>query len=147
MTRPAAAESTCTIQRTNDVIGDRWTTLILREAFFGNRRFGTLRSRLGIAPDILSARLAALVERGLLVKELYREEGTRAREEYVLTEAGREMLVILGAMSEWSTRHNPPPTKASAVYREASTGGPVHVAFVTEDGRILGPDDVELSPV
>src|SRR6266576_6286587 len=72
-------EDACSIARTLGVVGERWTFLILREAFLGATRFAEFRDRLGVAPDILSDRLATLVEYGVMAREPYREPGARSR--------------------------------------------------------------------
>src|SRR5829696_9090325 len=77
--------SNCSVARTLDVVGDRWTLLVLRDAFNGVRRFDDLQRRLGAARTVLSARLAALVEAGVLDRVPYREAGQRERAEYRLT--------------------------------------------------------------
>jgi DNA-binding HxlR family transcriptional regulator len=69
-------DATCSIERTLGVLGERWTFLILREAFLGATRFVEFRDRLGVAPDVLTDRLATLVEYGVLEREPYREPGS-----------------------------------------------------------------------
>ncbi len=76
----------CSIARSLEVLGDRWTLLVVREAFWGRTRFVEFRERLGIAPDVLADRLGKLVDRGVPVPHAYRAEGERAREEYLRTE-------------------------------------------------------------
>src|SRR5437660_2974975 len=90
-------EDACSIARTLGVVGERWTFLILREAFLGATRFAEFRDRLGVAPDVLSDRLATLVEFGVMAREPYREPGARSRFAYRLTPAGRELQVVLSA--------------------------------------------------
>ena len=84
-------ELMCSIARSLCVLGERWTFLILREAFFGVTRFSEFRDRLGVAPDVLTERLATLTEAGVLTREPYQEPGRRARYAYQLTPAGREL--------------------------------------------------------
>src|SRR5439155_15953491 len=91
-------EEACSIARTLGVVGERWTFLILREAFLGARRFAEFRDRLGVAPDVLSDRLATLVEFGVMAREPYREPGARFRFAYRLTAAGRGLQVGRGAL-------------------------------------------------
>lgn len=132
---------TCSIARTITAIGDRWSLLVLRESALGTTRFSDFRSRLGIASDVLTDRLQALVERGLLERVAYQEEGSRTRTEYRLTEAGREFQVVLGALGVWGREHLPSEQDLGARWRDVQ-GRPVRVAFVDEDGRVLRPDDV-----
>jgi DNA-binding HxlR family transcriptional regulator len=128
-------ESSCSIARSVGVLGERWTFLILREAFLGATRFSEFRDRLDIAPDVLTARLATLVDFGVLTREPYREPGARGRDAYLLTDAGRELDVVLGALQQWGDRHLPWPAGPTIERVRADTGSPVHVGFVDERGR------------
>jgi len=127
-------ESPCSIARTLEVVGERWTFLILREALSGVTRFATLRKNLGVAPDILSDRLATLTEYGVLMREPYREPGSRTRYEYHLTPAGRELAVVLGALQQWGDEHLPWPAGPS-VLRCTPEGDALHVGFLNQRGR------------
>ena len=139
-------ESSCSIARSLGVLGERWTFLILREAFLGATRFAEFRDQLGVAPDVLSERLATLVEYGVMAREPYRVPGTRARSGYRLTPAGRELQVILGALQQWGDEHLPRPEGPSMLRRVRGTGRPVHVGFVDERGREVQPADVAMIP-
>jgi DNA-binding HxlR family transcriptional regulator len=97
-------DTPCPIGRAAELIGDRWTLLILRHATLGVTRFDDFRRELGIADNILSNRLGKLVQYGLLVKVPYRDE-RRTRHEYRLAEAGADMLPILHALATWGQRH------------------------------------------
>jgi DNA-binding HxlR family transcriptional regulator len=141
MGKTLGKDAACPIARSLEVVGERWTFLVLREAFLGRTRFTEFRERLGVSPDILTARLATLVEFGVLARHTYREEGAREREEYVLTPAGEELLPVLGALAQWSNEHRPtgaPPTIAYAT----ADGEPLTVAFTRPDGRAVAPDEV-----
>jgi DNA-binding HxlR family transcriptional regulator len=129
----------CAIARTLAVVGERWTFLILRDAFFGATRFSQFRRSLGIAPDVLTDRLATLVAHGVLTRATYREPGSRTREEYRLTDAGRELQVVLGALQQWGDTHLPWPDGPTVV-RRGPEGAPLHVGFVDERGDEV--DDV-----
>ncbi len=87
-----ASTERCSIARSLEVVGQKWSLLILREAFWGRTRFAEFRARLGVAPDVLTDRLGRLVDAGILQRRPYREDGEREREEYVLTEAGPALL-------------------------------------------------------
>jgi len=143
---PKVPESTCSIARSLGVLGERWTFLILREAFLGATRFAEFRDRLGVAPDVLSERLATLVEYGVMAREPYREPGARSRSAYRLTSAGRELQVILGALQQWGDEHLPRPEGPSMLRRVRGTGRPVHVGFVDERGREVQLADVAMIP-
>jgi DNA-binding HxlR family transcriptional regulator len=137
-------DETCSVARSLGVLGERWTFLIVREALFGATRFAEFRERLGVAPDVLSARLATLVEAGVMEKVPYREPGSRVREAYVLTPAGRELQVVLGALQAWGDEHVPREQGPNLLRRHREDGRPVRVAFVDEDGREVAPEDVEM---
>jgi DNA-binding HxlR family transcriptional regulator len=141
-TTPRERNARCSIARSLDVLGEKWTLLVVREAFFGATRFADFRARLGIAPDVLTARLETLVEGGVLARRPYRDEGQRQREEYVLTEAGAELKTILAAFVAWGDVHRPSGFGPSTVYVDRDTEEPVRIAFVTDDGRELAPEDV-----
>jgi DNA-binding HxlR family transcriptional regulator len=139
---PRERNARCSIARSLDVLGEKWTLLVVREAFFGATRFADFRARLGIAPDVLTARLETLVEGGVLARRPYRDEGQRQREEYVLTEAGAELKTVLAAFVAWGDVHRPSGFGPSTVYVDRDTEEPVRIAFVTDDGRELAPEDV-----
>jgi DNA-binding HxlR family transcriptional regulator len=94
----------CPIGRAIDILGDRWTLLILRNATMGVRRFDDFRDGLGIADNILSKRLARLVDSGLLVRVPYRDR-QRTRHEYRLTAGGADVLDVLHALADWGNEH------------------------------------------
>ena len=86
------------------IVGEKWTLLVLREAFFGLRRFEEMQQALGCARNVLSDRLAKLVEHGLLERQVYQENSQRARNEYRLTPSGIELYPVLVALMQWGDR-------------------------------------------
>jgi DNA-binding HxlR family transcriptional regulator len=132
----------CPINRSLSVLGERWTLLILREATLGATRFSEFRESLGIAPDVLTDRLGALVANGVLERVPYREPGARARHAYHLTESGHELAVLMGALGQWGKRHLPWPEPSPLSFRCADSDRPVHVAFVDDAGHEVAPADV-----
>jgi DNA-binding HxlR family transcriptional regulator len=96
-------EATCPIARSVAFAGDAWSLLILRDASFGITRFDDFRKSLGIAPTMLTRRLATLTEEGLLEKRRYSERPPR--DEYVLTDAGRDFLPVLFMIGAWGSQH------------------------------------------
>jgi DNA-binding HxlR family transcriptional regulator len=144
-----SAEATpgCSIARSLTVLGERWTFLILREAaIFGRTRFGEFRAALGIAPDVLSDRLATLVDGGVMERVPYREPGSRPRDAYVLTEAGRELEVILAALQQWGDDNLPLPDGPTVLRRLAGSDTPIHVAYVDDEGHEVEPGAVKMIP-
>ena len=87
--------------RSLEVIGERWTLLVVREAFFGVRRFEAMLANIGCARNILSARLASLVKQGVMAKVAYGTEGQRARFEYRLTEKGHALYPVILSLKGW----------------------------------------------
>lgn len=92
----------CSVARTVEQIGERWTFLILRDAFYGIRRFGDFQDSLGIAKNILTTRLTKLVDAGIMYKSLYQEHPPRY--EYRLTEKGRDLVPILTTLLAWGDK-------------------------------------------
>ena len=134
----------CSIARSLGTLGERWTFLILREALSGATRFQQFRDSLGIAPDVLTDRLTTLVNDGVMVRESYQDPGERSRSRYALTPAGRELLVVLGALQQWGDAHLPHPRNPTVARRSRTSGQPLHVAFVDDDGHEVGLGDVEM---
>ncbi len=116
----------CSIARTLEVVGERWTLLVLRECFLGTARFDDFQRRLGIARNVLQARLERLVDEGVLVRRPYQERPTRY--EYRLTREGRDLLPVLLALLEWGDRHRAPDGPPVAI-AHARCGGPVNSAL------------------
>lgn len=139
--------ASCTIARSLDVLGPRWNLLIMREALNGITRFADFREILGIAPDVLSDRLASLVDAGVLEKRPYRVAGERPRDEYVLTQRGRDLKLVLAALQEWGDRHVPSEFGKTVTRRRAADGAEVRVAFVTADGTVVPDDEVYSEPI
>lgn len=94
----------CSIAAALAVVGEKWTLLVLREAFYGLRRFEDFLQATGCARNILGNRLAKLVEEGLLERVAYREESQRQRHEYRLSRKGLELFPVLVALMEWGDR-------------------------------------------
>src|SRR4051812_47884557 len=140
--RPVDHRPRCSIDRTLEVLGDRWSVLVVRNAFRGSSCFAEFRDSLGIASDVLTARLRTLVEAGILERRPYRDAGARERFSYHLTPAGIDLLPVLGALQQWGDDHRPSPEGPPATFRSALDGAPVRVAFVDGDDRVLPVTDV-----
>lgn len=147
MSTRTATKPNCSIARTLELVGDRWSFLILREAHLGTTRFADFRDYLHIAPNILTNRLASLVESGLLEKRDYREEGNRTRCSYHLTPAGEDLKLVLAALQQWGDVHVPREAGPTVVRRNKQTGELVDVAFVDAEGNEVPNDDVAFEPV
>jgi DNA-binding HxlR family transcriptional regulator len=139
-------DSACSIARSLGVLGERWTFLILREAFSGATKFAEFRDRLGVAPDVLSDRLSTLVEYGVMEREPYQEPGARPRFAYRLTPAGTELRVVLSALQQWGDKYLPRPEGPSVLRRIRGTDLPVHVGYVDDQGDEIALADVAMIP-
>ena len=147
MRQTAETAERCSIARSLEVLGQKWSVLVLREAILrGRTRFAEFRAELGVAPDVLTDRLARLVEAGILERRPYREAGERERVEYVLTEAGWALKPVLAAISAWGDEYRPSGFGPAAIYTERETGAPVRLAFLDGEGGELDPEDVVAVP-
>lgn len=140
MARIRGGES-CSIARAVDVLRDPWTFLVLREAVGGVSRFSRFRATLGVSSDVLTERLATLVDAGVLRREQYQEPGSRTRTEYHLTPAGEELRPVLAALQQWGDAHLPVACGPTVRWRHRVTGEPVGVGFVDTAGRAVDGDD------
>ncbi|MBR0730086.1 helix-turn-helix transcriptional regulator [Bradyrhizobium japonicum] len=137
----------CPIARSLEAIGDWWSLLIIREALFGLRRFGEFQSKLGMAKNILSARLRSLVDHGILATAPA-SDGS-AYQEYVLTPKGRGTFPILVALRQWSEEFDDHPEEITTILVDREKGRPIRkLEMRAEDGRLLTPADtmVKLRP-
>jgi DNA-binding HxlR family transcriptional regulator len=125
----------CPIARSLDVLGEKWTLMIVRDAVGGSTRFSQFQQSLGIPREVLTARLASLVDGGVLERTTYKPEGARAREEYVLTDAGRDLSLVLLALGGWADRHRPSERASDLRFVDAETGEAVEAAAVTVDAQ------------
>jgi DNA-binding HxlR family transcriptional regulator len=119
MRRKSFGNMQCPIARSLERVGEWWSILILRDASLGLSRFDEFQESLGIAPNILTRRLKALIEAGLLERRRYSERPPR--DEYVLTEAGRDFRPVLWALLAWGNKHFA-PEGASVVVVDSKTG-------------------------
>jgi DNA-binding HxlR family transcriptional regulator len=132
----------CSIARTLEIVGERWTLLIVRDVFLGRRRFDQLQESLGVARNVLTGRLNRLVEEGILERVPYSDRPPRY--EYRLTDKGLELNIALTALRQWGDKHlteEPPRLLVTKADKK-----PVIAALVTEDADVLSPADVETIP-
>jgi DNA-binding HxlR family transcriptional regulator len=135
----------CPSARSLDVIGDWWSLLIVRDAFDGLTRFSEFQKSLSIAKNILSDRLRTLVSRGILEVAAVGDGG--ARQEYRLTEMGRDLFPVMVALRQWGERHLFEADEQHSSLVERETGLPVRLDIRAEDGRRIGPDDTVILKV
>lgn len=128
------SSSPCPVARSLDVIGDRWSLLIVRDAFDGLRRFSEFQRSLGAARNILADRLRRLVEAGVLATQASSSGG--AYQEYVLTEAGKRLFPVVVALRQWGEMQLFAPGEPHSVLVDRKTGEPVgFMAPRGSDGR------------
>jgi len=119
MRRTSFGNMQCPIARSLERVGEWWSILILRDAFHGLRRFDEFQESLGIAPNMLARRLKALVEAGLLERRRYNDRPPR--NEYLLTQTGRDFRPVLWALLAWGNKHFA-PEGPSVVVVDSATG-------------------------
>jgi DNA-binding HxlR family transcriptional regulator len=144
MQRKSFGKMQCPVARSLERVGEWWSILILRDALHGMTRFDQFQKSLGIAPNMLTRRLAALVAAGLLERRRYSEHPPRY--EYVPTARGRDFRTVLIALLAWGNRHFA-PEGASVVLADAATGAaadPVLVDRVT--GRLITEGEYRYLP-
>jgi DNA-binding HxlR family transcriptional regulator len=134
----------CSIARTLELVGERWTMLVLREAFLGRRRFEEYAERLGMARNVLSARLAHLVDEGVLEKVRYQDRPERF--EYRLTAKGRDLWPVLSALRDYGDRHYAPDGPPVLVTHRGCGGELDDRRVCRRCGAALELADVEAHP-
>lgn len=127
----------CSIQATLEVIGEKWTLLVLREAFNGVRRFDQIRDHVGVSDPVLSDRIRKLVAAGVLEPSPYREPGRRTRNEYHLTEKGLDLYPAMIALLKWGDRYRARPEGPSVLVTHRGCGEPVAAVVECAAGHRL----------
>jgi DNA-binding HxlR family transcriptional regulator len=136
----------CNIAAALAIVGEKWTFLVLREAFNGVRRFDDMQRRTGAPRQVLSNRLTRLVGEGILRKVPYRQEGQRARSEYRLTEKGIDLFPVIVALLAWGDKHAAWPGGPAVELTHRDCGAPVYLELACTDGHVLGSAR-EVTPV
>src|SRR5436189_1645006 len=132
----------CSIARALEVVGERWTLLIVRDAFLGLRRFEQFQESLGIARNVLTDRLRRLVDEGILERVRYSEHPERF--EYQLTPKGRDLQIALAGLRQWGDKYL--SDKPPRITRRKSDKKLVVAAFVPKGSTVLRPDEIESVP-
>ncbi|WP_117195444.1 winged helix-turn-helix transcriptional regulator [Rhizobium terrae] len=134
----------CGIARSLQVVGDWWTLLIVRDAFRGYQRFGEFHKNLGLAKNILSARLKKLVQQGIFAIEAHPDSLSSPR--YVLTPKGEKLYTVLVALWQWGEENCFEPGEMDTEMVDTIDGAPIKALQVkAADGRLLGPRDFRLA--
>src|SRR3954449_2935764 len=143
--RTSLEKAECPIARSLDVFGDWWSLLIVRDAFLGIRRFSEFQKSIGLAKNILTVRLRALVDQGIL-KTAPASDGS-AYQEYVLTPKGRGVFPVLVALRQWSEEFDARPEEIATILVDKEKGKPVRkLELYSQDGRLLSAGDIALKP-
>ncbi len=150
MARPWILEydtTNCAIGAAVSLIGEKWTFLVLREAFNGVRRFDDMRRRTQAPRQVLSDRLSSLVAEGLLRRVPYQEPGQRARLEYRLTAKGLDLYPVFVSLMEWGDKHAAGSAGPQVLLTHRDCGASVQLQLACTDGHVLeSPRDVTPLP-
>lgn len=135
---PNPAPDSCPVARSVDLLGDRWSLLLVRDAFDGKRRFGDFQRSLGVARSILSDRLRHLVQAGVF--EVQPAADGSAYQAYALTPRGEQLFPLVVALRQWGERHLFAPGEAHSQLVETRSGQPLAwMQPVSADGQVLAP--------
>ncbi len=138
MKRTSFEKMTCSVARALDVVGEWWSLLVIRDAFMGIRRFEDFQASLGVARNVLAARLKRLVKLGVLERTPYSESPPRF--EYRLTEKGLDLYPVIVVLQAWGDKHASGAKGPPVVICDVETGAPIKVGLVDETtGRALDP--------
>ena len=129
----------CSLAQSLEIVGDRWSLLIVRDTAFGIRRFDDIQKSLGIARNILTQRLSKLTNEGILV----RARGKAGRMEYQLTDKGWDLQPLLLSLFQWGEKYQPHPEGERMCFVDSTSGNPIQpMAVRSSDGRLLKSADV-----
>jgi DNA-binding HxlR family transcriptional regulator len=142
--RDAWTAERCSIGKALEIVGTRSAMLIMREAAYGTRRFDQFARRVGITEAVAAARLKDLVAAGLLSRQPYREPGSRTRDEYVLTDMGRDLMPALFALMQWGDRYLQGERGPRVELVHANCGEPLGVETRCGAGHVVALTETEL---
>ena len=129
----------CSLAQSLEIVGERWSLLIIRDIAFGIRRFDDIQKSLGIARNILTQRLSKLTNEGILV----RARGKAGRMEYQLTDKGWDLQPLLLSLFQWGEKYQPHPEGERMCFVDSASGNPIQpMAVRSSDGRLLKSADV-----
>ena len=138
----------CPVGGAVDLLGEKWTLLIVRDALNGVRRFDDFRAHLGVSDAVLADRLRKLVDAGILERQPYQEAGRRTRHEYRPTAMGWDLRIVLAALRQWGEAHLGEPDRPSFVARHLDCGGDavVELRCVEHPDEPLSGDELQIQP-
>lgn len=134
----------CSIRKSMDIFGDRWSVLILREMFLGTKRFADFQRNLGIAKNILSARLQKLEEHGVIKKQPLNAE--TSWNEYLPTAAGNDLLIVLCAMVQWGDRWLQGPEGPPMEIIDRESKKPIDSLALARRGKTVDRERIQFRP-
>lgn len=138
--------SNCSIGRTLEIVGEKWTILILREVWYGSSRFGDFERVLKCPRNLLAARLRMLVEEGILATETYQEPGSRSRPKYVITRKGMDLVPAVLGLLQWGDRYRADPEGPAVLALHRECGARAGVEIRCEHGHPMEAGDIESVP-
>ncbi|WP_153342562.1 winged helix-turn-helix transcriptional regulator [Nocardia aurantia] len=136
----------CPLVRALEVVGSRWTLLVLREMFNDVRRFEDMQQHLGVSTSVLSRRLAEMVEEGLAERRPYRVDGRREQLEYLPTAKAWELYPVVVGLMQWGDRHLADPDGHAVRLVDRDSGADVIAALVPAGTRTCAPADIAVVP-
>jgi DNA-binding HxlR family transcriptional regulator len=131
----------CSIAGALAALGDAWSMLVLRELFFGVRRFNDIQDDLGVSRSVLADRLARLTDLGVIRAVPYREPGSRVRHEYRITRKGVGLLPMMVALKTWGDEHVN-GGRGPVSLHDRQTGEEVGIELRSTSGRVVAPNDI-----
>lgn len=136
----------CPVKRTLEIVGEKWSLLVIREVINGVRRFDDFRDHLGVSEAVLADRLRKLVAAEILETRPYRPVGGRTRNEYVLTDKGWDLWPVIVSLMQWGDKYTADPQGPLLNIRHADCGGPVRVVVQCgDDHDTVAHDQVVVS--
>ena len=136
----------CSIARTLEVVGEKWTLLILREVWYGASRFSDFERILECPRNLLAERLRKLVEHGILSTEPYQESGSRSRHRYVITPKGNDLAPAVLGLLQWGDRYRADPEGPAITTRHQGCGAHAYVQVRCEHDHHVRAADIEAAP-
>jgi DNA-binding HxlR family transcriptional regulator len=144
MTRTSLDHHNCSFARALELIGDRWSLMIIRDAFYGIRRFSDFKQRLGITQAVLSSRLADLIAHDILSKGP--SSHGSGHEEYRLTDRGRDLFPVVISLMQWGDRWIHGQSGPPIIVTEKNSHEPIDPVIVSSRGKALSPKDLSYEP-
>ena len=138
--------SNCSIARTLEIVGEKWTILILREIWYGSSRFSEFEHVLGCPRNLLAERLKMLVQEGILATETYKEPGARSRPKYVITQKGIDLVPAVMGLMQWGDKYRADPEGPAVEARHRGCGGHVDVQIRCERDHHVQLENIEPIP-